>query len=455
MTSFHDFALRQSSLKALDKMNITTPTLIQDRSLPPMLEGKDIIAQAMTGSGKTLAFALPIMEAIDTGSRDTQALVLVPTRELARQVGSVLHELSMGSPVKVTLVYGGVGYEPQERALRSGSHVVIGTPGRVLDHIKRRTLKLDRLKIMILDEADEMLDRGFAPDVDRILAHTPRSRQTALFSATTPAWVQKIAQKHQHDPLVIETASEADQEPEIEHVAMEVFREDKFQVLVRLLREPLEGTTVVFGRTKHGVRNLGRKLDQLGFQVSVLQGNLGQTQRDREIERFRNGKAKVLVATNVAARGLDILHIARVVNYDIPDTHELFTHRVGRTGRMGRSGQAITLVGAVDLPKLQEIERGIGRKLPRITSAGGPTNGHDRPAHTPVHKQTSAQRQPPRGSRFEPARPATAGRTVHLPVHKQAALARKARENGEAQPAGASQRPAKPFPSSRRFGRRR
>lgn len=458
MTSFHDFALKASSLKALDKMKITTPTLIQEKSIPPMLEGRDLIAQAMTGSGKTLAFSLPIMEAIDPSTRDTQALVLVPTRELARQVGSVLHDLSMGSPIKVTLVYGGVGYDPQERALRSGSHVVIGTPGRVLDHIKRRTLKLDRIKIMILDEADEMLDRGFAPDVDRILSHTPRSRQTALFSATTPDWVQKIAQKHQNDPLVIETASEADQEPEIEHVAMEVFREDKFQVLVRLLREPLEGTTVVFGRTKHGVRNLGRRLDQLGFDVSVLQGNLGQNQRDKEIERFRSGKAKVLVATNVAARGLDILHIARVVNYDIPDTHELFTHRVGRTGRMGRSGQAITLVGAADLQKLQEIERGIGRKLPRI-AAVPETNGNGARSRervpVPVHKQTASQRPASRGSRFEPAKPATPGRKVHLPVHKQAALARKARENGEAQPATASQRPAKPFPSSRRFGRRR
>jgi ATP-dependent RNA helicase DeaD len=460
LTSFHDFALKASSLKALDKMKITTPTLIQEKSIPPMLEGRDLIAQAQTGSGKTLAFSLPIMEAIDASTRDTQALVLVPTRELARQVGSVLHDLSAGSPIKVTLVYGGVGYDPQERALRSGSHVVIGTPGRVLDHIKRRTLKLDRLKIMILDEADEMLDRGFAPDVDRILAHTPRSRQTALFSATTPDWVQKIAQKHQHDPLVIETASESDQEPEIEHVAMEVFREDKFQVLVRLLREPLEGTTVVFGRTKHGVRNLGRRLDQLGFDVSVLQGNLGQNQRDKEIERFRSGKAQVLVATNVAARGLDILHIARVINYDIPDTHELFTHRVGRTGRMGRSGQAITLVGAADLAKLKEIERGIGRKLPRITVAPEPA-GERRaasPRHQPVHKQTAATRTQTQRNGFREAKPAaTSTRKVHLPVHKQAALARKAREQGlpEPQTATAGPKPASSFRSRGGWGRRR
>ncbi len=337
-----------------------------------MLEGRDLIAQAQTGSGKTLAFALPIMERCDPSDRKVQALILTPTRELARQVGDVFHDLSKGSGLKVTLLYGGVAYGPQEKALHNGTHVVVGTPGRVLDHLRRRTLRVDKLQIMILDEADEMLDRGFAPDVERILAMTPRSRQTALFSATTPDWVHRIASKHLVEPEVVTSERIEELEPDIDQVVMEVYREDKFQVLVRLLKEELDGTTVVFGRTKHGVRNLGRKLEAMGFRVSVLQGNLGQNQRDREVARFREGHAKVLVATNVAARGLDILHIARVINYDIPDTPELFTHRVGRTGRMGRSGQAITLVAATDLSKLQEIERGIGRKLPRITSKGEP-----------------------------------------------------------------------------------
>jgi ATP-dependent RNA helicase DeaD len=349
-------------------MNIDTPTAIQEESIPHLLQGRDVIAQAQTGSGKTLAFALPIMEHMETGDRRTQALILVPTRELARQVASVFEDLSKNSGVRTTLLYGGVGYEPQERALRNGTQVVIGTPGRVLDHLKRRTLKLDGLTVLILDEADEMLDRGFAPDVERILAMTPRSRQTALFSATTPDWVHRIAGKHLNEPEVISTRTIEEEEPDIEHVVMEAFREDKFRVLVRLLQEPLDGTTVVFGRTKHGVRNLGSKLTAQGFRVSVLQGNLGQNQRDQQIERFRSGKTQILVATNVAARGLDILHIARVINYDMPDTMELFTHRVGRTGRMGRSGQAITLMTATDLSKLQEIERGLGRKLPRVSS---------------------------------------------------------------------------------------
>lgn len=371
MSSFHDFSLRSASQKALARMDIETPTPIQESSIPIMLEGRDLIAQAKTGSGKTLAFALPIMERCDPSRRSVQALILTPTRELARQVGDVFHDLSKGSGLRVTLLYGGVAYGPQEKALQNGSHVVVGTPGRVLDHLRRRTMRLDGLKIMILDEADEMLDRGFAPDVERILAMTPRSRQTALFSATTPDWVQRIASKHQIDPEIVTSEITEEDEPDIDQVVMEVYREDKFQVLVRLLKEELDGTTVVFGRTKHGVRNLGRKLQAMGFRVSVLQGNLGQNQRDREVARFRDGHAKVLVATNVAARGLDILHIARVINFDIPDTPELFTHRVGRTGRMGRSGEAITLVAATDLAKLQEIERGIGRKLPRISAATG------------------------------------------------------------------------------------
>jgi ATP-dependent RNA helicase DeaD len=354
-------------------MNIATPTWIQEQTIPLLLDGKDVIGQAMTGSGKTLAFGLPLMERMDTSSRHVQAIVLTPTRELARQVGDVLHALTADSGLRVTLLYGGVGYAPQEKALSNGTHVVVGTPGRVLDHLRRRTLKLDKVSMLVLDEADEMLDRGFAPDVERILATTPSSRQTAMFSATTPPWVQKIASKHLRDPQVIEAGVSSDEEPDIDHVVMEVYREDKFQVLVRLLREKIDGTTVVFGRTKHGVRNLGRKLEAMGFQVAVLQGNLGQQQRDKAMEHFRSGRAKVLVATNVAARGLDVMHIARVINFELPDTHELFTHRVGRTGRMGQSGQAITLVSAVDLPKWREIERGLGIRLPRVSESGEKT----------------------------------------------------------------------------------
>jgi len=390
---------------ALERMQIDTPTPIQERSIPALLEGRDVIAQAQTGSGKTLAFALPLIEKMDPGNQATQALILTPTRELAKQVGDVLAALARDTRIRTSLLYGGRPFGPQERELAAGAHVVIGTPGRILDHLRRRTLRLDRVKALILDEADEMLDRGFGPDVERILAATPRSRQTALFSATTPPWIEKIASKHLQDPVVIKTEDEADLEPDIDHVVMEVYREDKFQVLVRLLREPADGTTLVFGRTKHGVRNLGRRLEQMGFKLAVLQGNLTQEQRDRALKKFREGHVPILVATNVAARGLDILHIGRVINYEIPETHELFTHRVGRTGRMGRSGQAITLVAATDLAKWQTIEKGLGVRLPRV-GANGANGVAPAPAETKPLAAIKASRGPSRRRRWNRRRAA-------------------------------------------------
>jgi ATP-dependent RNA helicase DeaD len=358
-------------LKALEVMDIVTPTEIQSASIPHLLEGKDVIGQAYTGSGKTLAFGLPLMERIDPKNKWLQALVLVPTRELAQQVGAVLEKLSKGSSIRTTLIFGGRAFGPQQDAIYAGAQVVVGTPGRVLDHLTRGTMRLDGVTFLVLDEADEMLDRGFAPDVERILSQTNSDRQTALFSATTPEWVHKVSQKYLTDPVVIETApGDEVAGPDIDHVVYEVWREDKLQVLLRLLDEPTEGATLVFGRTKHGVRSLGEKLERMGYKVDVLQGNLSQPARDRVIEDFRAGRTPILLATNVAARGLDVLHVTRVINFELPETHELFTHRVGRTGRMGRSGRAITLLGPADLPKWREIERGLGRTLPRITPEG-------------------------------------------------------------------------------------
>ena len=353
-------------------MDICTPTAIQERAIPILLGGRDVIGQAQTGSGKTLAFGLPLMERCDGQQRQVQALVLTPTRELARQVGQVLAALGRGSGIKVALVYGGRPFGQQEAALAGGAQVVVGTPGRVLDHLKRGTLQLKLLRMLVLDEADNMLDQGFAPDVERIVARTPRSRQTALFSATMPSWVQRIGAKHLSDPEVL-VAEEGDgSDPDIDHAVVEAYTEDKFQVLRRLLDEPAAGATLVFGRTKRGVRNLGERLQAQGYRVAVLQGNLDQKARDRALEEFRSGRVPILVATNVAARGLDILHVERVINYELPETHELFTHRVGRTGRMGRTGRAITLVSAADLSKWQAIERGLGRRLPRVSPTGEP-----------------------------------------------------------------------------------
>ncbi len=371
MSSFYEFTLRPSSIKALEVMGIDTPTEIQAASIPPLLEGKDVLGQAFTGSGKTLAFGLPLMERIDPKNKWLQALVLVPTRELAQQVGGVLEKLSKSSGIRTTLIFGGRAFGPQQDAIYRGAQVVVGTPGRVLDHLTRGTMRLDGITYLVLDEADEMLDRGFAPDVERILSQTPAERQTALFSATTPEWIHKVSNKYLKNPVVIETSrAEDDAGPDIDHIVYEVWGEDKLKVLIRLLDEPQEGATLVFGRTKHGVKNLGDKLERMGYGVDVLQGNLSQGARDRVIEKFRAGQTPILLATNVAARGLDVLHVTRVINFELPETHELFTHRVGRTGRMGRSGSAITILGPADLPKWREIERGLGRTLPRMTPDG-------------------------------------------------------------------------------------
>ncbi len=406
MTTFHDFQLSASLLKALDAMQIDTPTPIQVAAIPPLLERRDVIGQAATGSGKTLAFGLPLVQSAKPGERTPSALVVVPTRELAQQVGAVLSRLIAGTGIRLAMVYGGRAIGPQEEAVRRSVQIIVGTPGRLVDLIKRGSLRLDRVRYLVLDEADEMLDRGFALDVERILSATPRERQTSLFSATTPDWVHKVSAKYLREPVVIELGADQDMTLDIDHVIYEIWNDDKFNVLRRLLDEPTSGGTLVFGRTKHGVRRLGLRLQRSGYRLGVLQGNLSQPQRDRVLREFRAGKTPVLLATNVAARGLDVLHIERVINYDLPDTHDLFTHRVGRTGRMGRSGRAITLLGPADLPQWHKIERGLGRRLPRMTPDG-------EPIAAPPEQANGAQRTR-RALRWRsPQRTSRAPRTTH------------------------------------------
>jgi ATP-dependent RNA helicase DeaD len=392
---FSDFNIRASSLEVLRSLDITEPTPIQTQSIPIMLAGQDIIGQAHTGSGKTLAFGLPLIEAMDADSRDAQALVLTPTRELAQQVGNVLAQLAEPAGLDVLVLYGGVSYNPQMDALRRGAQVIVGTPGRVLDHLQRRSLSLRNLRLLVLDEADQMLDKGFAPDVERIISTTPRSRQTALFSATTPDWVREVSARHLKEPQYVRIGEQTEAAPEIEHSIIEVWDGNKISVLLNLLAQPTEGATLVFGRTRHGVINLAKRLQRLGFDVEALQGDLGQPARDRIVKSFREGHLPILLATNVAARGLDMLNIERVINYDLPETAELFVHRVGRTGRMGRSGQAITLIAATDLQKIREIERDLGRRFPRIPAPPAmPLPVQSRPAQKPARVEPAIEQAP-------------------------------------------------------------
>ena len=362
---FPRMVLNRATRTAIAAMDIAEPTPIQEKSIPYLLEGRDLIGRARTGSGKTLAFAVPLVEQCDSVMRQVQALVLVPTRELAIQVGGVTEALARSQGLHVTLLYGGRSVGPDYKALKRGAQIIIGTPGRTLDHVRQGSLNLKSVRFLVLDEADEMLDRGFARDVDAILSQTPSERQTALFSATIPNWVAKTAQKHLHNPVRVEVDAEMQELPSVEHLVYTIQKTDKMDALRTLLDRRDGAPILVFGKTKHGVKRLAGQLDALGYPVGALQGNLSQPARERVMKDFRSGVAPILVATNVAARGLDVEGIGQVINFDLPDSEQLFTHRVGRTGRMGRAGEAITFITPDEDRKWREIERGLGRQFTR------------------------------------------------------------------------------------------
>jgi ATP-dependent RNA helicase DeaD len=351
-------------------MGITTPTPIQAAALPPLLALRDVIGQARTGSGKTLAFGIPALERVDARDRAVQVLVLTPTRELAVQVAGVLTELGRSRAIGVAQIFGGRPMGAQRERLRRGPAIVVGTPGRVLDFLRQGVLRLDALRLLVLDEADEMLDMGFAPDVTRILDATPRTRQTALFSATVPDWVRNTSRRYLKEPVHVSVDPRPEDAAPVEHIAYDVGEGGKMAALRDLLDQRGDDSILVFGRTKHGVRKLARQLLEAGYPVEALQGNLSQSKRDRVMDSFRAGRVKILVATNVAARGIDVSTITQVINYELPESAALLTHRIGRTGRMGRKGQAITLLSPGDSIKWRDLEKGAQRRIPRAPWPG-------------------------------------------------------------------------------------
>lgn len=351
MQSFADAGVGPRILAALAAQGITEPVQVQAEAIPRLLDGSDVVIEAPTGSGKTLAFLVPMIERINRRGPGPRALVVTPTRELAIQVEKVLRSLS--TDLQSTVLYGGVGYATQRVSLRRGVDVVVGTPGRILDMLGQGLLSLSRVEYLVLDEADEMLDAGFAPSVERILGLTYEP-QTVLASATMPEWVTRVIEKHTHEAVRIKVESPL--ESQLEHGMLRMHRDAKLQTLSRLLRRH-QGTAIIFGRTKHGVKKLNHNLRQLGHNSVELQGNLSQAIRDRTMESFRDGRSQILVATNVAARGIDVDGVGLVVNFELPDSAHWLTHRVGRTARMGESGRALTFVTPEDEPAWVKLSR--------------------------------------------------------------------------------------------------
>jgi ATP-dependent RNA helicase DeaD len=360
-TGFADLGLRDELLKALSGLGYEEPTPIQREAIPPMLAGRDLLGQAATGTGKTAAFALPLLQRLPApGSHDPAALVLVPTRELAVQVSEAIHRYGKDLGVRVLPIYGGQPIGRQLRSLEFGVDVVVATPGRALDHLSRGTLRLHDLRVVVLDEADEMLDMGFAEDIEAILRETPKDRQTVLFSATMPPRIDGLARSHLNDPVRIQIGREptpAGESPLVRQVAYVVPRAHKPAALGRVLDVEAPGAALVFCRTRDEVDQLTETLNGRGYRAEALHGGMGQEQRDRVMARLRSGTADLLVATDVAARGLDVEHLTHVVNYDVPSAPESYVHRIGRVGRAGREGVAITLAEPREHRMLKTIER--------------------------------------------------------------------------------------------------
>jgi ATP-dependent RNA helicase DeaD len=358
MTSFEELGLSTSILAAIKDVGYEAPTPIQARTIPPLLAGRDLIGQAQTGTGKTAAFAIPILQALDIGQSRVQALVLTPTRELCIQVAEAIHTYSKHlGRVRVLPVYGGQSIQPQTRHLRTGVHVVVGTPGRIMDHLRRGTLTLTALKTVVLDEADEMLRMGFIDDVEWILSQIPGPHQTALFSATMPKEIRSIAERHLKNPIVIEIEHKTLTVPTIEQRYLHVSERQKLEALAQILESEPTAAVLVFVRTKVAAADLGERLQARGYAAEPMHGDMTQAQRESVIRRLRSGQVEIVVATDVAARGLDVGRISHVINYDVPYDPETYLHRIGRTGRAGRAGTAVLFVTPREQRMLREIER--------------------------------------------------------------------------------------------------
>ncbi|MCC6347553.1 MAG: DEAD/DEAH box helicase [Nitrospirales bacterium] len=367
---FQTFNLHPHVAAGVAAAGFSTPTPIQAQAIPPVLTGRDLMGLAQTGTGKTAAFALPILHRLmHGGRRHVRALIIAPTRELAEQINEAIRSLGQKTGLRSVTVYGGVGMSPQVDALKRGVEIVVACPGRLLDHIGQRTIDLSRLEVLVLDEADHMFDMGFLPDIRRILKHLPQQRQTLLFSATMPDAIRHLAHDVLNEPVTIQVNTTAPAET-VSHALYPVPQHLKTSLLIKLLRHSDTESVLIFTRTKHRAKRLAEQLEKIGHRTASLQGNLSQSRRQAAMNGFRNGTFQILVATDIAARGIDVTQISHVINYDIPDTTEAYIHRIGRTGRAARSGDAYTLVTKEDAEMVRAIERVLGAPIERRTVEG-------------------------------------------------------------------------------------
>jgi ATP-dependent RNA helicase RhlE len=400
--SFETFQFHSTIAAGIRAAGYTTPTPIQEQAIPSVMAGCDVMGLAQTGTGKTAAFALPILHRLIQGERGRiRALIVAPTRELAEQINEAIAEMGRQTRLKSMTVYGGVNVNPQIDKLKRGVEIVVACPGRLLDHIGQGTIDLSRVEVLVLDEADQMFDMGFLPDIRRILKHLPTQRQTLLFSATMPDDIRRLANDILVKPVTVQAGSTAPPVT-VTHALYPVGQHLKTPLLLELLRHTDTESVLIFTRTKHRAKRLGEQLEKAGYKAASLQGNLSQNRRQAALDGFRDGTFQILVATDIAARGIDVSQISHVVNYDIPDTAEAYIHRIGRTGRAARSGDAFTLITDEDTIMVRTIEKKLASSLERRT-----VEGFDYTVPTP-HKDSEFARppRPPQGHKKQLTRKA-------------------------------------------------
>jgi len=418
--NFKDFHLDPRVYAGVEAAGYVSPTPIQQQALPAVLGGRDVMGLAQTGTGKTAAFALPILQRLLVGPRGrVRALVVAPTRELAEQIHQAIAALGHKTSLRSLTLYGGVNINPQIHRLKTGVEIVVACPGRLLDHLNQGNLNLDHLEVLVLDEADQMFDMGFFPDIRRLLKFVPARRQTLLFSATMPPDIRKLAHEVLHEPVTVQVGNTAPPVT-VAHAVYPVEQHLKTPLLLNLLHHTDTGSVLIFTRTKHRAKRLGEQLAKAGYSAASLQGNLSQNRRQAALNGFRQGDFQILVATDIAARGIDVSQISHVINYDIPDTPEAYVHRIGRTGRAAKSGDAFTLVTGEDTAMVRTIERVLGSTIERRL-----VEGFDYSVPPPKRDQEFAR--PPREPRpARKAEPTRVERVPAVPVHPGAGAGRPA-----------------------------